>query len=69
MLYQRLPAHLEILTGELAAEPDVELASKYRELLDRGVDLIETDLPPRGWPVLYCDAEIPESKNKFLHRK
>lgn len=53
----------------IGQEPDEELESKYRELLDRGIDLIETDLPRRVWPVLYRDVEIPESKNKFLNRK
>lgn len=46
-------------------ERNAELESKYRELLDRGIDLIETDLPRRVWPLLYCDVDISDSKKKF----
>ncbi len=59
------------LDRELAIGPeqDGELESKYRELLDRGIDLIETDLPRRVWPLLYRDVEIPESKHGFFNRR
>ena len=45
---------------------DEEFQPKYRELLERGVDLIETDLPRRIWPMLYRNVDIPKSKKKFF---
>ena len=45
-----------------------ELAPKYRELLERGIDLLETDVPRRVWPVLYHDVDIPESKQRYSGR-
>ncbi|WP_182870927.1 glycerophosphodiester phosphodiesterase family protein [Stieleria mannarensis] len=59
------------LDRDLARQPgvDEDLESKYRELLDRGIDLIETDLPRRIWPLLYQDVDIPESKRVFLNRR
>lgn len=43
---------------------DPALESQYKSLMDRGIDLIETDLPRRVWPLLYGNAAIPESKQK-----
>lgn len=43
-----------------------ELKIKYRELLERGIDLIETDLPRQVWPLLYRDVEVPKSKEAWL---
>lgn len=48
---------------------DGQLESEYRELLERGIDLIETDLPRRIWPLLYRDVDIPESKRAFFNRR
>lgn len=50
-------------------ERNADLESKYRELLDRGIDLVETDLPRRVWPLLYGSADIPDSKEKFLKER
>lgn len=59
------------LDRELAKRPegDGDLESKYRELLERGIDLIETDLPRRIWPLLYRDVDIPASRNAFFNRR
>lgn len=46
-----------------------EVASEYRRLLQRGIDLIETDLPRQIWPMLYREIGIPESKRKYFSRR
>jgi len=38
----------------------------YRVLLQRGADVIETDLPREVWKLLYNESAIPASKLKFF---
>lgn len=40
--------------------------SEYRSLVDRGADLIETDIPAEIGQLLYHDMDIPPSFRKFL---
>lgn len=58
------------LDRELAVQRDIdsELKQKYRELPERGIDLIETDFPRQIWPLLYGNVDIPESKRAFFNR-
>ncbi|NND97612.1 MAG: glycerophosphodiester phosphodiesterase family protein, partial [Pirellulaceae bacterium] len=48
------------------SDRDQDLESKYHELLERGIDLIETDLPRRVWPMLYRDIAVPASKSDWF---
>lgn len=45
-----------------------QLESEYRALLDRGVDLIETDIPVDLGRLLNHDMKIPGSLRKFLSK-
>jgi len=47
------------------AEP---IEQRYRDLLQHGADMIETDLPREVGKLLYGEAAIPASKSKFLQR-
>lgn len=40
----------------------------YRAFLQRGADLIETDIPAHLGPMLYGATPVPASKRKFFHR-
>jgi glycerophosphoryl diester phosphodiesterase len=44
------------------------IKQRYRDLLQRGADMIETDLPREVGKLLYGKAAIPASKSKFLQR-
>jgi len=44
-----------------------ELAQNYRALLDKGVDLIETDLPREVGQLLYGGQPIPLTQARFFH--
>lgn len=48
----------------VAASPS--LRRDYQELLQRGADLIETDLPRELGSLLYAGKAIPQSKQRFL---
>jgi hypothetical protein len=39
----------------------------YRALLQRGVDVIETDLPREVGKLLYNESTVPVSKSQFFH--
>lgn len=43
------------------------IEEEYRALLQRGVDLIETDLPRETGNLLYGESAIPASKSRFFH--
>jgi glycerophosphoryl diester phosphodiesterase len=45
-----------------------ELESGYRSILQRGVDLIETDIPSALGPLLYKSSPVPASKSDLFHR-
>jgi len=54
----------ELLSGRVAtAEP---LRASYRALLERGVDVIETDIPREVAPVLHGTTAPPGAKAKFF---
>lgn len=55
-----------ILNGDV--EKIEQLESEYRALLDRSVDLIETDIPVNLGQLLYRDIEIPPSLSAFLSK-
>jgi hypothetical protein len=38
-------------------------------LLDRGADIIETDIPTQLGPLLYKEAAVPAAKNQFFSVK
>lgn len=42
------------------------IEQRYRDLLQHGADIIETDLPREVGKLLYGEAAIPASKSKFL---
>jgi glycerophosphoryl diester phosphodiesterase len=44
------------------------LLPRYQELLDRGVDLIETDLPREVGSGLFANTPLPSSKASFFDR-
>ncbi len=43
------------------------IEEEYRVLLQRGVDLIETDCPREVGKLLYGESALPASKSKFFH--
>jgi Tfp pilus assembly protein PilZ len=45
------------------------LEQDYRAFLQRGADLIETDLPRQLGPMLYGASPAPSSKERYLHVK
>ena len=53
-----------VITGQVAdlnrLEPD------YREFLQRGADLIETDIPVEFGRVLYGSSSAPASKHRYF---
>lgn len=57
----------QIITGETA---DIqELKPAYRAFLDRGADLIETDIPTHLGPLLYQDVAVPAAKKQYFSVK
>lgn len=46
-----------------------DLRQQYRALMDKGIDLIETDLPRKVGPLLYARHPIPASRAPFLQRR
>ena len=56
----------ELILQSAANAGNVE--QQYHALLQRGIDLIETDLPREVWPLLYADTAIPPSKSRFVVR-
>lgn len=58
------------LDRELHQTPANELAqleAKYRALLNRGIDLFETDLPIEVARLLFADLPPPPGKRQFFH--
>ena len=57
----------KIITGQTAdiksLEPD------YRAFLQRGADLIETDIPTHLGPLLYRSAPIPTQKKQYFQTR
>jgi len=45
-----------------------DLDQEYRALLEKGVDLIETDLPREVGRMLYAQPPVPASRARFLRR-
>jgi glycerophosphoryl diester phosphodiesterase len=43
------------------------LEQGYRELLQRGADLIETDIPVELGRLLYSSSSVPSSKRQYFH--
>jgi len=55
-----------LLSGEIdSLRP---LQPQYRAFLDRGADLIETDLPIEVAQILYADQTVPEAAAQILRR-
>ncbi|MCL4191396.1 MAG: glycerophosphodiester phosphodiesterase family protein [Thermoguttaceae bacterium] len=55
----------KVLTGQVA---DIgALEAGYRALLQRGADLIETDIPTLLGPLLYSKVTLPAAKAPYLH--
>jgi len=48
------------------ASGDVPVEQHYRALLERGVDVIETDIPRKVGKLLYSESAIPASKSQFF---
>jgi hypothetical protein len=45
-----------------------QLEPRYRTaFFDRGIDLIETDIPAQLGPLLYEKSSIPATKSKYFH--
>jgi glycerophosphoryl diester phosphodiesterase len=44
------------------------VTQSYRDLVQRGVDIIETDLPGEVGELLYGESGMPASRSKFLRR-
>jgi glycerophosphoryl diester phosphodiesterase len=57
----------QVLAGQ--ATTITTLEPHYRAFLERGADLIETDIPAQLGPMLYGGATVPLSKRKYFHRK
>ena len=57
------------LDRELKAnpEPSDELKAKYRELLQGGIDIIETDLPIQVTNLVLKDLAVPDNKARFFN--
>ena len=49
------------LDRELAQQPgsQPDMLPQYSALLERGIDILETDLPRQVWPMLFRDTPIP----------
>jgi glycerophosphoryl diester phosphodiesterase len=45
-----------------------ELEPKYRAFLERGADIIETDIPSQLGPLLYRSLPAPETKARFFRQ-
>jgi glycerophosphoryl diester phosphodiesterase len=56
----------EFVAGTEAGTGPVK--QRYRDLLQYGADMIETDLPVEVAKLLYNDAVIPASKSRFLRK-
>ncbi len=57
----------KVLTGQVA---DIgALEADYRAFLQRGADLIETDIPTLLGPLLYSKTTLPAAKAPYLHAK
>jgi glycerophosphoryl diester phosphodiesterase len=56
------------LTTE-TAKGNKDFGWRYRQLLECGVDVIETDLPRRVGGLLYGESNIPPSKASFFRRR
>jgi len=56
----------EFILNGLSSTMPVE--EHYRSLLQRGADVIETDLPREVGKLLYGESAIPASKSKFFQR-
>ena len=46
-----------------------ELEQGYRILLQKGIDLIETDLPTQVGSLLYAEPAIPASKARYFRKR
>jgi glycerophosphoryl diester phosphodiesterase len=55
----------EVITGKVASIDG--LKSGYDELLNRGADVFETDIPSQVGPLMYRGVAVPESKKAFFH--
>jgi glycerophosphoryl diester phosphodiesterase len=44
------------------------IEQRYRDLLQQGIDVIETDLPIEAGKLLYGESAIPASKSRFFQR-
>lgn len=54
----------EVITGKVG---DIkELKSGYDELLARGADVFETDIPSQVGPLMYRGTPVPESKKAYF---
>jgi glycerophosphoryl diester phosphodiesterase len=57
----------QIITGETT---DIQqLKPSYRAFLDRGADLIETDIPTQLGPLLYKEVAVPAGKRQYFSAK
>ncbi|MCU0878329.1 MAG: hypothetical protein MUF06_11145, partial [Pirellulaceae bacterium] len=57
----------QVITGETTEIQ--ELKPAYRAFLDRGADIIETDIPTQLGPLLYKEAVVPAAKKQFFSVK
>jgi glycerophosphoryl diester phosphodiesterase len=57
----------QVITGETTEIQ--ELKPAYRAFLDRGADIIETDIPTQLGPLLYKQAAVPAAKKQFCSLK
>jgi glycerophosphoryl diester phosphodiesterase len=57
----------QILNGQIAEIKQLEPA--YRVFLNRGADLIETDIPAQLGPMLFSATAVPASKKNYLNAK
>ncbi|QEF98254.1 putative glycerophosphoryl diester phosphodiesterase 1 [Stieleria maiorica] len=54
------------LDRELVSAGRVDtIRARYEALLERGIDLIETDLPRQVWPMLFSETAVPESADSL----
>jgi glycerophosphoryl diester phosphodiesterase len=58
--------NLDLALAANRQQPTAPLEQQYRDLLSKGVDLLETDLPGDVARLLYREAAIPAAKSKFF---
>jgi glycerophosphoryl diester phosphodiesterase len=48
------------------AQDKKELTKDYKSMLERGADIIETDIPTQVGPLLFSSSELPDSKKSYM---